>query len=96
MTDDLDEEAAPGIGHNSRAGGIAGDQLKSIVERVERVRDDIGELKDDEKEIFAEAKSSGFDVATIKRVLRKRAQRKEDRAAEEALTELYMHALGMI
>ena len=91
MTDDLEDEG-PGIGHNS---GV-NKQLLSLVERIERVRDDIGELKDDEKEIFSEAKSEGFDVATIRRVLQKRAQRAEERAEQEALLETYMRALGMI
>jgi uncharacterized protein (UPF0335 family) len=80
------------IGHNS----VAGDQLKSIVERIERLLEEKQALADDVKDIYAEAKANGFDTKTIRGVIRWRAKDKAKREEEEALTEMYLHALGLI
>lgn len=92
--DILDEDeprAKPG--HNS---GVAPDILKSVVDRMENLQCDIDELKDDQKEIMQEAKSQGFNPKTIRTVLAIRKKRKEEREAELAELDLYLHALEMI
>lgn len=83
-------------GHNSRAGGIAGEQLKTIVERIERMQEEIDALSEDKKEIYIEAKANGFDAATIRKVVSLRKQDTAERQEKEALLDLYMHALGMV
>lgn len=86
---------APGIGHNSEPGGIAADRLRSIVERVERLNEEKAALSADIKDIMQEAKSAGFDVPTVRKLV---ALRKKDRAeAEEqaALLSTYGKALGL-
>lgn len=80
------------IGHNS----VAGDQLKSIVERIERLEEEKKALSDDIKDVYAEAKANGFDTKTVRRVIRERKKDKAKREEEEALFDLYAHALGMI
>jgi len=78
------------IGHN----GIAGDRLRSIVERVERLDEERKGLAADIKDIMTEAKSAGFDVKVIRALL---AERKKDAAEVEehrTLLELYRDALG--
>ena len=75
-------------------GGVAGDQLRAFVERIERVEEEIRGLTEDKKEIFAEAKGEGFDVKILKEVIRIRKQDQEEREEHESLLEVYLHALG--
>ncbi len=77
----------------SRSGGIAGDQLRSIVERIERIDEDIKALNEDKKEIFDEAKGNGFDVKILREVIRLRKQDQEEREERESLLEVYLHAI---
>jgi uncharacterized protein (UPF0335 family) len=70
-------------------------QLRSIVERVERVMMDRAALTEEIKEIFAEAKGNGYDVPTLKRIVKMRADDDNKRVEAEALLATYMHALGM-
>ncbi|KAB2863291.1 MAG: DUF2312 domain-containing protein [Bauldia sp.] len=77
------------------AGGIARDQLKSIVERIEKLEEEKKAIADDIKEVFAEAKANGFDVKTLRQVIRLRKQDTSERQEQEALLDLYLHALGM-
>ena len=87
-----DEPAKPG--HN-QVGGIAADQLQSFVERVERIEEEIAASQTDRKEVYAEAKSSGFDTKILKMVIRERKKDKAQRDEEEALFDIYAHALGL-
>jgi len=80
------------VGHNS--GAVNGAQLRSIVERIERLDEEKKGLSDDIKEIFIEAKSNGYDAKIIRMVLRERKLTKEDRQERDDLKELYMDALG--
>lgn len=73
----------------------AGKQLRSLIERIERLESDKRDLQDDVREVFAEAKGTGFDVRAMKTILRMRKKRPDDRAEEEAILELYVNALGM-
>ncbi len=75
--------------------GFAKDQLKSLVERIERLEEEKQALADDIKEVYAEAKGNGFDTRTLRAVVRLRKQDGAERQEQEALLELYMRALGM-
>ena len=80
----------------SEATGVARDQLRSIVERVERLEEEKKTIADDIKEVYAEAKANGFDTKTLRTVVRLRKQEAAERQEQEALLDLYMHALGMV
>jgi uncharacterized protein (UPF0335 family) len=75
--------------------GIARDQLKSIVERIERLNEEKKALSEDIKEVYAEAKANGFDTKTLRTVIRLRSQDNAERQEQEALLDLYLQALGM-
>lgn len=75
---------------------IAADQLRSVIERIERLEEEKQALADDIKEVYAEAKANGYDTPTIRQVVRLRKQDSSERQEKEALLDLYMHALGMI
>jgi len=77
-------------------GGIAGDRLKSFIERIERLEEEKKALANDIKEVYAEAKGNGFDVKSLRVVVRLRKQDINERKEQEAILETYMHALGMI
>jgi uncharacterized protein (UPF0335 family) len=76
-------------------GGIAGERLKSFIERIERLEEEKKALAEDIKEVFAEAKGVGFDVKTIRQVLKLRRMDKDDLDEQEALLDTYLRALGM-
>jgi uncharacterized protein (UPF0335 family) len=80
------------IGHNS----IAKDQLKSIIERVERLEEDKAAIGSDIKDVYAEAKGNGYDVKALRRIVALRKQDPGKRAEQEAILDTYMHALGML
>jgi uncharacterized protein (UPF0335 family) len=77
----------------SGPGEVAGDQLRTIVERLERVDEEIKELNEAKKEIYLEAKGNGFDVKILREVIRVRRQDQKEREAHETLLDLYLHAL---
>lgn len=81
-------------GHNA-TGGIAGAQLKSIVERIERLEDEKAALADDIREVYTEAKSNGFDVKTLRALVRLRKKDAAEREEQQALLDLYLRAMGM-
>lgn len=80
---------------SSATTSIARDQLRSIVERIERLEEEKKTIADDIKEVYGEAKGNGFDVKTLRQVVRLRKQDREERAEQEAMLDLYLHALGM-
>lgn len=80
---------------SSATTSIARDQLRSIVERIERLEEEKKTISDDIKEVYGEAKGNGFDVKTLRQVVRLRKQDREERAEQEAMLDLYLHALGM-
>ena len=73
--------------------GIAGDQLRAIVERIEHVEDEIKELTEAKKEIYLEAKGNGFDVKILREVIRLRKQDQKERDKQESLLDAYMQAI---
>ena len=78
----------------SGPGGVAADQLRAFVERIERIEDEIKGLTDDKKDIYAEARGEGFDVKILKEVIRLRKQDEKERDEKESLIDLYLHALA--
>ena len=78
------------------AAGFAKDHLRAFVERVERLEEEKKTISDDIRDVFAEAKSSGFDVKALRAVIRLRKQDVDERKEHEAILETYMHALGML
>lgn len=90
MADDVLEES--GFSTTTVAAG----QLKSIVERIERLEEEKKEIADQVKEVYAEAKGNGFDVKTLRKVVGLRKKKLEEREEEEAMLDLYLHALGMV
>ena len=96
-----------GIGHNSGddapqdtaeardVGGVAGDRLRSFIERVERLEEEKSAIADDIKEIYAEAKGVGYDVKTIRKLVALRKLDPEKRREQEELEDLYKTAIGM-
>jgi uncharacterized protein (UPF0335 family) len=81
-------------GHN-KVGGVAVDQLKSIIARVEKLEEEKATLADDIRDVFAEAKGNGFDVPTIRKVLKLRKMEPQDREEAETVLDTYLVALGM-
>ncbi len=73
--------------------GIAGDRILSIIERVERIDEEIKDLMETKKEIFGEAKGEGFDVKVLKEILKLRKQDKDERDEQETLLDLYLRAM---
>lgn len=83
------------IGHNSDApAGFAKDQLKTLIERVERMDEEIKALNADKRDIFAEAKANGFCSKALKMVIRRRAQDSNARDEIDALVALYESSLN--
>lgn len=77
-------------------GGIAGEQLKSIIERIERLEEEKRALGEDIKEVYAEAKGNGFDTKIIRQLIRERRMDQDDLDEQETLLDLYKRALGML
>lgn len=86
-------DSTPGIGDNS--GRVAADELRLLIERVERLDEEAKGIRDDRKDVFAEAKSRGYDVKTIRRILTIRRMEREAYREGEAILETYLSALGM-
>jgi len=72
---------------------IAGNRLRSFVERVEHIEEEIKGLNEGKKEIFDEAKGEGFDVKILKEVIRIRKQDKKERDEHESMLDVYLHAI---
>ncbi|WP_319532237.1 DUF2312 domain-containing protein [uncultured Cohaesibacter sp.] len=79
----------------SNAGGVAADQLRAFVERIERLEEEKKAIADDIKDVYAEAKGNGYDVKVMRQIVRMRKQDSNERQEMEALLDLYLHALGM-
>ena len=79
-----------------QAGGVAGDQLRSFIERIERLEEEKKAIADDIRDVFAEAKANGFDVKTLRTVVRMRKIEAAERQEQEAMLDLYLSALGML
>lgn len=79
----------------NESGGVAAGQLKSFVERIERLEEEKKAIADDIRDVFSEAKGQGFDIKIMRQTIRLRKKDAAERDEESALLDLYMHALGM-
>lgn len=73
---------------------VQGDQLKSIVQRIERLEEEKKTIADDIKEVYAEAKGNGYDVKVLRKVIALRKRDLDERKEEEAILDLYLQAVG--
>lgn len=79
----------------SDASAVAQDQLRSFVERIERLEEEKKTIADDIKDVYAEAKGNGFDTKVLRKVISLRKQDANERAEQDAILDLYLQALGM-
>ncbi len=75
---------------------VAASQLRAIIERIERLEEEKRTISDDIKDVYAEAKGTGFDTRAIRTLIRLRKQDQNERAEEESILDLYKAALGMV
>ena len=87
----LDEGAA-----EKATTAFARDQLKAIIERIERLEEEKKATSDDIRDVYAEAKGNGFDTKALRTIVRLRKMDTDERREQEAVLETYMHALGMV
>jgi uncharacterized protein (UPF0335 family) len=92
MALDSTEKSHP---EDAKVGGIAADRLRSLIERIERLEEERKALGSDIKDIFAEAKSAGFDVKVLRQLIRLRKQEPAEIEEQESLLDVYRRALGM-
>lgn len=93
-----DPNATAGVGHNSdgSGGAVARDQLKSIIERIERLEQEKKAIAEDIRDVYAESKANGFDTKILRQVIALRKQDLAERQEQDAVRDLYMQALGML
>ena len=84
------------VSKKTKAGPISADRLKSFVERIEKLEEERKAIGGDIKDVYSEAKGVGYDVGTMRKVVRLRGMDAADRAEQETLLDVYMHALGMV
>lgn len=75
---------------------FAKDQLKSVIERIEKLEEEKKTISDDIRDVYAEAKANGFDVKALRTIVRLRKIEPTEREEQDAILETYMHALGML
>ena len=75
---------------------FAKDQLKAIVERIEKLEEEKKATSDDIRDVYAEAKGNGFDAKALRTIVRLRKIEPTEREEQDAILETYMHALGML
>jgi uncharacterized protein (UPF0335 family) len=76
--------------------GVAGDRLKSFIERIERLEEEKRALAEDIKEVYAEAKGTGFDTQVMRQLIKLRKMDKDDLDEQETLLDVYKRAIGML
>ncbi|CAM5415673.1 DUF2312 domain-containing protein [Mesorhizobium sp. UC22_110] len=75
---------------------VAAGQLRALIERIERLEEEKKTIADDIKDVYAEAKGTGFDTKAIRAIVRLRKQDQAERQEEESILDLYKAALGMV
>jgi uncharacterized protein (UPF0335 family) len=80
----------------ARVGGVAVDQLKSIIGRVEKLEEEKTGISADIRDVFSEAKGNGFDVKAIRQIIKIRKMDASEREEQETMLDTYMRALGML
>ena len=76
--------------------GIAGDRIRSFIERIEQLESELKDLNEAKKEVFAEARGEGFDVKVLKEILKLRKQDQDERDEQETLLDVYLRAMGAV
>lgn len=76
-------------------GGVAGERLRSLIERIERLEEEKSALSDDISEVYSEAKGNGYDVKVVRQVIKLRKMDSADRQEQEAILDTYKAAIGM-
>ena len=87
---------AAAVKDEEQATRFAKDQLKSIIERIERLEEEKKTISDDIRDVYAESKGNGFDVKALRTIVRLRKQDPNERQEHETILETYMQALGML
>lgn len=82
----------PTTGHNS----VVADQIKSVIERIERLEEERKTIGDDIRDIYSESKGNGLDVKALRTIVRLRKMDANDRAEQDAILETYLQAMGML
>ncbi len=93
---DAIEMPPPSNGATQKGNGIDIEQLRSLIDRVERLEDEKRAIDDDLKVIYAEARRARFDVKTMRLIIKERRMDEAERAEQQTLVELYREALGML
>ena len=94
-------DAGPNVGNlehdntTNESQNVTGAQIRAFLERIERMEEEKRAIADDIKEVYAEAKGNGFDTKVLRIIVRRRKQDYAERMEQEALLDLYEHALGM-
>lgn len=83
------------VGHNSDINAATAGQLKSIIERIERLEEEKRNIGGDIKDVFTEAKGNGFDTKTLRKIISLRRQEPSERHEQEELLQVYLRAIGM-
>lgn len=76
-------------------GNIAGDQLRLLIERIERLEEEKKGISDDVKDVYLEAKATGYDAKIMRQIIRLRKMQPHDRQEQDAILQTYLAALGM-
>jgi len=76
--------------------GVAGDRLRTFIERIERLEEEKSTLSEDIKEVYSEAKGTGFDIKIMRQIIRLRKMEAGDRSEMEEILDVYNRALGML
>ena len=85
-----------GILDDQATHSFAKDELKSIVERIERLEEEKRTISDDIKDVYSESKGRGYDVKALRTIIRMRKQDANERAEQESILETYLSALNML
>ena len=88
--------ASPAAVTEAPATRFAKDQLKAIIERIERLEEEKKTISDDIRDVYAEAKGNGYEVKALRTIVRMRKQDADERREHETILETYLQALGMI
>lgn len=90
------KDDTPDVDGGGNSASVAGARLRALIERIERMEEEKKAVADDIKEIYVEAKGSGFDTKVMRILIRRRKQDAAERAEQDALVHLYSTALGMV
>ena len=94
---DMEDDALGGRNpdNEAKAGGLAADRLRSLVERIERLETERKDLGADIRDVFQEAKSAGFDTKVLRTLIAQRKKERSEIEEQETLLDVYRRALGM-